>query len=129
MYVLATYLEAMFFQELWKSKRKDRSHADDDEDGQSERKKKREKKRRKKDRHGKTYNEINEPDADMVEEPEEMMEEDDGELRNAEEDGAENAQDLLVAAGLEDFEDEDATVSSCLDHCCLIGHKVFLHCS
>ncbi|CAN6472201.1 unnamed protein product [Victoria cruziana] len=95
--------------ELWKSKRKDRSHADDDEDGQSERKKKREKKRRKKDRHGKTYNEINEPDADMVEEPEEMMEEDDGELRNAEEDGAENAQDLLVAAGLEDFEDEDAT--------------------
>ncbi|ERN11231.1 hypothetical protein AMTRI_Chr04g243060 [Amborella trichopoda] len=92
--------------ELWRSKRKDRPHAEDEEEGgHGEKKKKKEKKRRKKDKHNKSLAEIEEQEADM-EEPEEM-EEDDANMLNEKEEDGENAQDALAAAGLEDFDDEE----------------------
>uniref|UniRef100_A0A0D6R6J2 Uncharacterized protein n=1 Tax=Araucaria cunninghamii TaxID=56994 RepID=A0A0D6R6J2_ARACU len=81
--------------ELWKSKRKDRD--DDDEDGQSEKKKK-EKKKRKKDKDHKTHD-------SQMEEHAVAMEDETNYMSDKAEDDAENAQDLLAAAGLEDSDD------------------------
>lgn len=83
--------------ELWKGKNKDKID-DDDESGQAEKKKKKEKKKRKKDKHQKDH------DSHM-EEPDNFMEEESNFMSDKAEDGAENAQDLLAAAGLEDSDD------------------------
>ncbi|XP_058080007.1 protein CTR9 homolog [Magnolia sinica] len=104
--------------ELWKSnfsasagKRKDRS-TDVDEGGQTEKKRKKGGKRRKSDKGSKARYEMEEADANMSDEHEEMEEEDVNVMNEREVDGAENAQDLLAAAGLEDSDAEDDTAPS-----------------
>ncbi|XP_077240968.1 binding protein [Tasmannia lanceolata] len=102
--------------ELWKSsvpanKRRDRSQTEDEDGGHSEKKRRKGSKKRKKDKNTNSRYEMEEADADMMDEHEEM--EEDANLVNDEEDGAENAQDLLVAAGLEDSDaEEDAAVTA-----------------
>lgn len=94
-------------QEQWKStsstpasKRKDRSVLEDEEGGHGDRKRRRGGKRKRKDkRQRKRYED---EDGDMEDEPEEV---------NARENrGRENAQDHLLAAGLEDSDAEDDMV-------------------
>ncbi|GLJ29462.1 hypothetical protein SUGI_0580760 [Cryptomeria japonica] len=83
--------------ELWKSKRKDRDD-DDDEAGQAEKKRKKEKKKKKKDKDHKAYD-------SYMEEPDVAMEDEANYMSDKAEADAENAQDLLAAAGLEDSDD------------------------
>lgn len=101
-------------QEHWKSnhsasKRKDRAHADEEEGGHGEKRRRRGGKRRKKDKTSKQYD-LEEADMDVMDEQDEM--EEDAKLSNEQEDdgGAENPQDLLAAAGLEDSDADDETV-------------------
>ncbi|KAJ8641267.1 hypothetical protein MRB53_017961 [Persea americana] len=93
------------------SKRKDRSQAEDDDGGNSEKKRRKGGKRRKKDKNVKGRYEMEEADNEMMDEHDEM-EEDVNMINDQQEDGGENAQDLLVAAGLEDSDAEDETAPS-----------------
>ncbi|KAK1304390.1 hypothetical protein QJS10_CPB11g01070 [Acorus calamus] len=90
--------------EQWKStnggKRKDRSHADDDEGGHSERRRRKGGKRRRKSRKDR-YEE--EPEYGH----EEMDDRDANPVEDRENDGADDAQDILQAAGLEDSDADD----------------------
>lgn len=103
-------------QEHWKSnhsasKRKDRAHADEEEGGHGEKRRRRGGKRRKKDKTSKQYD-MEEADMDVMDEQDEM--EEDAKLSNEQEDdgGAENPQELLAAAGLEDSDADDDAVFS-----------------
>ncbi|KAK1327237.1 hypothetical protein QJS10_CPA01g01086 [Acorus calamus] len=91
--------------EQWKStnggKRKDRSHADDDEGGHSERRRRKGGKRRRKSR--KDRYEEEEPEYGH----EEMDDRDANPVEDRENDGADDAQDILQAAGLEDSDADD----------------------
>lgn len=91
------------------SKRKDRSQAEDDDGGHSEKKRRKGGKRRKKDKNVKGRYEMEEADNEMMDDHDEM-EEDANMINDQQEDGGENAQDLLIAAGLEDSDAEDETV-------------------
>lgn len=93
------------------SKRKDRSQAEDDDGGHSEKKRRKGGKRRKKDKNVKGRYEMEEADNEMMDEHDEM-EEDVNMINDQQEDGGENAQDLLIAAGLEDSDAEDETAPS-----------------
>ncbi|KAG5559135.1 hypothetical protein RHGRI_008902 [Rhododendron griersonianum] len=106
--------------EQWKSigpatKRKDRSHFEDEEGGHNEKRRKKGGKRRKRDKGSKTRYETNEAEADIVDDHEELDDEDgnmnyrdpSNPMNDQEDEGEENAQDLLAAAGLEDSEAED----------------------
>ncbi|XP_058186995.1 protein CTR9 homolog isoform X1 [Rhododendron vialii] len=106
--------------EQWKSigpatKRKDRSHFEDEEGGQNEKRRKKGGKRRKRDKGSKTRYETNEAEADIVDDHEELDDEDgnmnyrdpSNPMNDQEDEGEENAQDLLAAAGLEDSDAED----------------------
>ncbi|XP_008776475.1 protein CTR9 homolog [Phoenix dactylifera] len=85
------------------SKRKERSHGEQDEEGgHGERRRRKGGKRRKKDKKTKTHYE--EEEADMEDEPEEV---DEDANMNDQEDATEKAQDHLLAAGLEDSDAED----------------------
>ncbi|KAL6984578.1 Protein CTR9 [Sarracenia purpurea var. burkii] len=105
--------------EQWKSttpgsKRKDRSHFEDGVGGHNERRKKGQK-RRKRDRGSKLRYETDEAEADIMDDHEEMEDEDANtnyrepfnQTNDLEDEGEENAQDLLAAAGLEDSDAED----------------------
>lgn len=106
--------------EQWKSstpasKRKDRSQYEDEEGGHSEKRRKKGGKRRKRDKGSKSRYETDEAEADIVDDQEEMEDEDaninyrepSNQMNNQEDEGEENAQDLLAAAGLEDSDAED----------------------
>ncbi|KAF7147473.1 hypothetical protein RHSIM_Rhsim03G0228800 [Rhododendron simsii] len=106
--------------EQWKSigpatKRKDRSHFEDEEGGHNEKRRKKGGKRRKRDKGSKTRYETNEAEADIVDDHEELDDEDgnmnyrdpSNPMNDREDEGEENAQDLLAAAGLEDSDAED----------------------
>ncbi|XP_010261923.1 PREDICTED: protein CTR9 homolog [Nelumbo nucifera] len=115
--------------EQWKSstpasKRKDRSLAEDEEGGYSEKRRKGGK-RRKKDKSSKAHYEMEEAEAEMMDDQEEMEDEDArmmnnqedvNEMNDLEDGGADNAQDLLVAAGLEDSDAEDEAAPSSTIH-------------
>ncbi|CAJ1975761.1 unnamed protein product [Sphenostylis stenocarpa] len=106
--------------EQWKSsthsKRRERS--DDEEGGTGEKKKRKSGKKRKKDKHSKSRYDTEEPETDMMDEQE--MEDEEADVNYREEpqtlmndDGEENAQGLLAAAGLEDSDaDEDMAAPS-----------------
>eukprot|EP00257_Ricinus_communis_P015120 XP_015572970.1 protein CTR9 homolog [Ricinus communis] len=111
--------------EQWKtstpgSKRRDRSEVDEEEGGHSEKRRRKGGKRRKKEKSSKSRYEIEEGEADMMDDREELEDEDanvnygehKNRLDNQDEDAEENAQDLLAAAGLEDSDAEDAAPSS-----------------
>ncbi|XP_058206542.1 protein CTR9 homolog isoform X1 [Rhododendron vialii] len=106
--------------EQWKSispatKRKDRSHFEDEEGGHNEKRRKKGGKKRKRDKGSKTRYETNEAEADIVDDHEELDDEDgnmnyrdpSNPMNDQEDEGEENAQDLLAAAGLEDSDAED----------------------
>ncbi|KAF7152246.1 hypothetical protein RHSIM_Rhsim01G0044500 [Rhododendron simsii] len=106
--------------EQWKSigpatKRKDRSHFEDEEGGHNEKRRKKGGKRRKRDKGSKTRYETNDAEADIVDDHEELDDEDgnmnyrdpSNPMNDQEDEGEENAQDLLAAAGLEDSDAED----------------------
>ncbi|KAF7152655.1 hypothetical protein RHSIM_Rhsim01G0044300 [Rhododendron simsii] len=106
--------------EQWKSigpatKRKDRSHFEDEEGGHNEKRRKKGGKRRKRDKGSKTRYETNDVEADIVDDHEELDDEDgnmnyrdpSNPMNDQEDEGEENAQDLLAAAGLEDSDAED----------------------
>ncbi|KAF9599832.1 hypothetical protein IFM89_001778 [Coptis chinensis] len=107
--------------EQWKSstpasKRKDRSHADDEEGGHSENRRRKGGKRRKRDK--KPQYEMDEVEPNTMYEDDDDMddidtnlvnnhEKDKDQMNRQENDGEENTQDLLAAAGLEDSDVED----------------------
>ncbi|KAK8913860.1 hypothetical protein KSP39_PZI024157 [Platanthera zijinensis] len=99
--------------EQWKShntpgsKRKDRSHFEDEDGGSGENKRKKAGKRRKKDKRKDHY----EQGVDMEDEQEEM-DEDDAKQMNGQDEEADRAQDHLAAAGLEDSDVEDEVEES-----------------
>lgn len=112
-------------QEQWKSstpgsKRRDRSEMDDDEGANSEKRRRKGGKKRRKEKSSKSHYEMEETEADMMDDLEELEDEDvnvnDGEHRNQRNDhdenenAEENAQELLAAAGLEDSDAEDEAV-------------------
>ncbi|KAE9464566.1 hypothetical protein C3L33_03526, partial [Rhododendron williamsianum] len=113
-------IKARVVNEQWKSigpatKRKDRSHFEDEEGGHNEKRRKKGGKRRKRDKGSKTRYETNEAEADIVDDHEELDDEDgnmnyrdpSNPMNDQEDEGEEKAQDLLAAAGLEDSEAED----------------------
>lgn len=95
------------------AKRKDRPQSEDEEGEHSEKRKKKGGKRRRKDKSERSRYEVDETEADGVEYQEEMDEphSDYGEQANPPttgyDDGEDNAQDLLAAAGLEDSDADD----------------------
>ncbi|XP_068663134.1 protein CTR9 homolog [Aristolochia californica] len=92
--------------EQWKSSK--RKVDVEDEDGvHSEKKRRKGGKRRKKDRSSKTDYDMEEADADIMGDHDEMED-----AKGHEDEVAENAQDLLVAAGLEDSDAEDELAPS-----------------
>ncbi|KAK8939936.1 hypothetical protein KSP40_PGU005708 [Platanthera guangdongensis] len=99
--------------EQWKShntpgsKRKDRSHFEDEDGGSGENKRKKAGKRRKKDKRKDHY----EQGMGMEDEQEEM-DEDDAKQMNGQDEEADRAQDHLAAAGLEDSDVEDEVEES-----------------
>ncbi|KAJ7955971.1 Protein CTR9-like protein [Quillaja saponaria] len=106
--------------EQWKStapasKRRERS--DDEEGGNSERRRRKGGKRRKKDKNSKSRYDMEETEADMMDEQE--LDDEDANMNyreptsqmNDEDDVEENAQGLLAAAGLEDSDVDDETVA------------------
>ncbi|KAJ8767463.1 hypothetical protein K2173_017507 [Erythroxylum novogranatense] len=103
--------------EQWKtsaSKRKDRSEIDDDDVGHSERRRRKGGKRRKKDKNSKSRYEMEEGEADMMDDHEDQEDEDanmnyrdSGNQVDDHDDHGEDAQELLAAAGLEDSDAED----------------------
>lgn len=109
--------------EQWKSsgpatKRKDRSHFEDEEGGNNEKRRKKGGKRRKKDRGSKSRYETDEAEADIMDDHED---DEDGNINygdrsnpmnDQEDEGEEKAQDLLAAAGLEDSDAEDDDVAA-----------------
>uniref|UniRef100_A0A5B7AH77 Uncharacterized protein n=1 Tax=Davidia involucrata TaxID=16924 RepID=A0A5B7AH77_DAVIN len=104
--------------EQWKSstpafKRKDRSQVEDEEGGHGEKRRKGGK-RRKRDKSSRSHYETEEADADVMDDQEEMEDEvtnmnyrEPSNQMNDQDDGEDNAQDLLAAAGLEDSDAED----------------------
>ncbi|XP_042498406.1 protein CTR9 homolog [Macadamia integrifolia] len=113
--------------EQWKSstpapKRKDRSQAEDEDGGHSEKKRRKSGKKRKNDKGSKSRYEMDESEPDMMDDHEEMEHEDatnmndqeveTNEMNDHDNVGADNPQDLLVAAGLEDSDAEDEAVPS-----------------
>lgn len=111
--------------EQWKSgssasKRKDRSHIDDEEGGQGERGRRRGGKKRRKDKRSR-YEETEEAEAHMIDDHEEMEYDDtnmnyresSNQMNDQDDNAEQNAQDHLAAAGLEDSDaDDDATAPS-----------------
>ncbi|KAF2304094.1 hypothetical protein GH714_027132 [Hevea brasiliensis] len=106
--------------EQWKSstpasKRRDRSEIDDDEGGHSEKRRRKGGKKRRKDKSSKSHYEMEENEADMMDDHEELEDEDANvnyrehrsQGNDYDENTEENAQELLAAAGLEDSDAED----------------------
>ncbi|KAJ9168031.1 hypothetical protein P3X46_019607 [Hevea brasiliensis] len=106
--------------EQWKSstpasKRRDRSEIDDDEGGHSEKRRRKGGKKRRKDKSSKSHYEMEENEADMMDDHEELEDEDANinyrehrsQGNDYDENAEENAQELLAAAGLEDSDAED----------------------
>lgn len=105
-----------YYQEQLKSgsQASKRKKGEEDEEGeQSEKKKRKGGKKRRKDKTDKSYYEIDEAEANRVEYQDDVDEpvsdygEHTNQLNTGYDDGEENAQDLLAAAGLEDSDAED----------------------
>lgn len=109
-------------QEQWKSntsvsKRKERSHIDDDEGGHGERGRRKGGKRRRKEK--KSRYEAEEAEAHMSDDREDMEDdttnmnyrEPSSQMNDQDDNGEQTAQDLLAAAGLEDSDADDDVVS------------------
>ncbi|XP_059634757.1 protein CTR9 homolog [Cornus florida] len=105
--------------EQWKSstpasKRKDRSQIEDEEGRHGEKRRRKGGKKKKRDKSSKSRYETEEAEADIMDDQDEL-EDDDSNMNygkhsnqtNDQDDGEENAQDLLAAAGLEDSDAED----------------------
>ncbi|OVA06840.1 Tetratricopeptide TPR-1 [Macleaya cordata] len=112
--------------EQWKSstpsqKRKDRSNTEDEEGGNGEKRRKKGGKRRKHDK--KSRYEMDDTEGDMMDNHEEMEDEDENvnnrenmnRMMDDDDDGADNGQDLLAAAGLEDSDTEGQVVASTIN--------------
>ncbi|KDP33904.1 hypothetical protein JCGZ_07475 [Jatropha curcas] len=105
--------------EQWKStsasKRRDRSEMDDEDGGHSEKRRRKGERKRKKDKSSKSHYEMEEGEADIMDDHEELEDEDANvnyreqrdQMNDQDENAEENAHERLAAAGLEDSDAED----------------------